>query len=146
MNIYVESKAIATNQVIYNDQGFGKPSGLSEVKYEICLSVEVLLERFSKEFDNYVLECKVDDEKYNNVDIPELKEANYPNLENALKSNSGLVSFLVKEYMYFNFFDQVLCVRERDNWKYAINSVSEVFIVNNIVKISGLGYWLSELN
>ena len=146
MNIYVESKAIASNQVIYNDQSFGKSSGLPEVGYEISLSVEELLELFSKEFDGYVLECKADDEKYDDVDIPELKEANYPNLKNAIKNNSDLVSFLMKEYICFNFLDQVLCIRERDNWKFAINSIKEVLITNGIAKITGLGYWLNELN
>lgn len=146
MKIDVVNQSIATSQVIYNDQGFAKPSGLPEVMYEISLSIEELQECFGQEFDDYVLECKADDEKYDDVDIPELKEVNYPKLKEALQNHPDLVVMLIKEYLYFNLFEKLLNTRERDNWKFAINSITDVLIMSGTIKVAGFGYWLSELN
>ena len=101
MIIKIDGREIESKRMIYNDQSFGTPTDRNESKYEVALSISSFMELFESEYDNYVNECKEDDEANGEIDIPMLNEAGYPLLLNTLSENAELLIYLIKEYMYF---------------------------------------------
>ncbi|CCN72618.1 hypothetical protein [Vibrio nigripulchritudo] len=100
MNIKIDDIGINSRQVIYNDRRFGDSSIKTESKYEISLSVKELFFLFEIEYDTYVNECEDDDNAFNEIDIPMLREAGYPSLQEALNKNEEIFISLMKEYIY----------------------------------------------
>ena len=140
MIIKIDDRDIEINKIIYNDQSFGRPTSLKESKFEILIPKKNLISLFGDEYDNYVNECKVDDEENGEVDIPLLSEAGYPLLEDTISDNPDLLVYLIKEYMYFNLLDCLFDKKNRGNWTFAINSIKDVIIGDELISMRGSVY------
>ncbi|CCN70244.1 hypothetical protein [Vibrio nigripulchritudo] len=140
MIIKVDEREIESKRIIYNDQSFGNPTERAECEYEIVLSKSDFIELFESEYDNYVNECKEDDEANGEVDIPILNKAGYPLLLKTLSENAELFIYLIEEYMYFNLFDCLFDKRNRSEWEFAINSIKDISIDDDSIIIRGKAY------
>lgn len=134
--ITISDQLVESDSLIYRDMGFGKPVSLETDKYKLSLLLRDAVSILSSDIDEFVNECKVDDES-GDVEISELLEAGYPSSGRLVSEYPQLFCKIIEEYLYFNILEALLKNNHREDWRHAINSVTSVTISGESLVIAG---------
>lgn len=140
MKCIVDGSSLEATQVIYRDQGYGSDPGVPLLKYVLSFDDDELLRVFSKSFEEFVAQCKLDDLSSSDSDVPELKQLGYPSLSEMLAAHRGVFAGLLKDYLYFQFLEALLSGNQRPAWRFAINEIIEVLDEGDGYALCGRGY------
>lgn len=140
MRCIVDGSPFEATQVIYRDQGYSSAPHVPLLKYVLSFDDDELLPGFSKSFEEFVTQCKLDDQSSSDSDVPELKELGYPSLSQMLATHRGVFSGLLKDYLYFQLLDALLSGNQRPTWRFAINEIIEVMDKGDGYALCGRGY------
>ena len=144
MTILINGQLVPNELIICRDFGFGKVipewSKWQKAKYDLIIPMDEFTNAIEKEFDNYVIETKEDDEKYDEIYSKELYELGYPRYAHLIKSNN---KSLIAEYIKDLFSSEFLCKLFSNDIKkrYMINSIDNINILDGRVLIEGDAYF-----
>jgi hypothetical protein len=140
MKCIVDGSSFEAAQVIYRDQGYGSDPSVPLLKYVLTFDDDELLRTFGRSFQEFVAQCKQDDQSSSDSDVPELKELGYPTLSQMLAAHREMLARLLKDYLYFQLLDVLLSGNQRSAWRFAINEIIEVLDEGGGYALCGLGY------
>lgn len=140
MKCIVDGSSFDAAQIIYRDQGYGSAPGVPLLKYALSFDDEELLRSFGRSFEEFVAQCKLDDQSSSYSDVPELKELGYPSLSQMLAAHREVLAGLLKDYLYFQLLDALLSGNQRSTWRFAINEITEVLDECGGYELCGHGY------
>lgn len=140
MKCIVDGYSFEVGQVIYRDQGFGSDPGIPVLKYVLSFDDNELLRAFNRPFEEFVSQCKLDDQNSSDSDVPELKALGYPSLAQMLAAHREVFAGLLKDYLYFQLLDAMLSGNQRSAWQFAINEITEVLVQIDGFALCGRGY------
>jgi hypothetical protein len=139
---HVDGLEFPNSNIIYNDQGFGRDPGLPVQEFSVNIPIIEFLENFTPKFNEFIRECEQDDSNQQVSDIPEVKEAGYPVLNEAVEKYPKLVSDLICDYLYFDFLEAIYGRNKRENWEFAVNGLLGADVHEQVVVVRGNGYRL----
>jgi hypothetical protein len=143
MKCSVDGAIFDAAQLIYRDQGYGSDPGVPLSKYELAVEDQEILRRFGPVFEEFVAQCKSDDEGANgDSDIPDLKSLGYPTLAQMLASHRAIFAVLLKDYLYFQFLEALLGGNQRASWRFALNEINKISDKGDGYVLSGDGYFI----
>lgn len=127
--------------ITYRDLGFNqKLTNREALSYIITLNINEFISIMEEPFNDFVNESREDDEITGNDDTLGLLELEYPNFLIALYKHKNFLEQFIRKYLFFELLDGCLIGRNRMEWDFAINSVKNIIIGNDIVEITGEMY------
>ncbi len=138
----IDSEQLHSKHLIYRDLGYGTNPGVPVSDYSFRITNSELLNTLNNSFEAFISQCKADDMSFSDSDIPELKNLDYPSLENMLTSNRELLGRLLKDFMYFDILDALFGTNLRPDWRFAINDITDISDEQEGYLLRGKGYFL----
>lgn len=140
MECYVNNSKFDHNCLIYRDQGFGTDPGILTWSYKLFISDSELAAMLNESFSSFVAQCEEDDKNSDIIDIPEIQQLKYPSLATMITQHKSTLAKLLKDFLYFHLLDAITKNNLRDNWRFSINDIAKVELVDDGFLIEGTGY------
>lgn len=139
--IIIEGKDAPLERVTYQELGRGKKVDVPMHPYELTVSVQLLLQKFSDAFENFRTEI-VDDFLMTGDRQPQCYfEAGNPHLRECLYKSSQCLVEVLNDYLFTDFFECVLPSEETEH-DYSINNIVDLIVGGNTLTIKGMAYKL----
>jgi len=140
VELLISNQKLPFNIVTFRDMGFGKEICQEDkLEYLFDLSLSEFSQVAEKLFDDFVNECKQDDE-ISVVETLGIRELGYPTFRQVLHNNRDVLVSIIKEYLPLEFLYGYFNNKNKTEWKYAINSIDEIILNDNNVTIRGSAY------
>lgn len=138
MECLVNNTQVPIDRISYRDLGFGEK--LIEVEsfiYTLTLGIIEFTSIIEKQFNEFVIEMKQDDEVTGDTDYLGLFERGYPCFQQLIQTDTEYFLDLVKRFLFFELLQGCFTELSAEKWIYIINSINDIYMEGSTVKISG---------
>jgi hypothetical protein len=142
MRCIVDGAELAPEALIYRDLGYGQDPGRPLVGFEIILDDAELIAKFSATYDEFVAQCRIDDQNFEVVDVPEIMESGYADLIEMVSYQSEDLGKIIVDYLYFGILESITKENVRSEWRFSVNQIESFSRLGGANHVVGMGYWL----
>jgi hypothetical protein len=139
MKFLVNESPLAPELVTFRELGFGENLSGDGAPYRIELDFDELTDTFQRKANDFIEQCRLDDLRLAEADIPKLRDLGYPPFQMLLKDELVLSSELIQDYLYFELLNCLFTARPVDA-AFVINDIGSVQVQDGEIVISGSGF------
>ncbi|GED57618.1 hypothetical protein ABER61_08495 [Brevibacillus formosus] len=141
MECRLGNSIVSKDLITFRDMGYGqKLMDREAIHYDLFLSHDEFKGAVEDSYNKFVDETKEDDKLTNYLDSIGLYEIGYPDFNNIFKDHKELLGEIIKDYLYQQLLEKCTSQSSSVNWQFAINTIDQIIIYSDHVRISGEAY------